>query len=48
MNSISNNKDFRERLIDRLLNNDKILTIVYDKTFYPDIKNLDNSGSNFD
>jgi hypothetical protein len=31
----------RRRLIDRLLNNDKILTLVYDKTFYPDMRQGD-------
>jgi len=34
-------KDQRERLIERLLNNEKVLTLIYDKTFYPDSKNLD-------
>ena len=28
-------------MIERLLNNEKILTLVYDKTFYPDMKNID-------
>ena len=28
--------DERDKIIERLLNNEKILTLVYDKTFYPD------------
>jgi hypothetical protein len=28
-------------LIEKLLNNEKILTLIYDKTFYPEIKNLE-------
>jgi len=31
----------RDKLIDRLLNNEKILTLLYDKTFYPEIKKID-------
>ena len=33
-------------MIERLLNNEKILTLVYDKTFYPDTKNIDANMSN--
>lgn len=28
------NKEQREALIEKLLNNEKVLTIIYDKTFY--------------
>ena len=31
----------REKLMERLLNNEKILTILYDKIFYPDLKHVD-------
>jgi hypothetical protein len=34
-------KEYREKMIERLLNNEKILTLVYDKTFYPDVRNVD-------
>jgi hypothetical protein len=32
-------------LIERLLNNEKILTLLYDKTFYPDLKHVDLAQS---
>lgn len=35
-------KEKRELIIDRLLNNEKILTLIYDKTFYSETKNVDN------
>ena len=28
-------------MIERLLNNEKILTLVYDKTFYAEMRNID-------
>ncbi len=28
-------------IIERLLNNEKIITLIYDKTFYPDTRNID-------
>lgn len=31
----------RDKIIERLLNNERILTLIYDKTFYPDLKNID-------
>ncbi len=37
-------KEFREKLIERLLNNERILTLVYDRTFYPELKNINASG----
>lgn len=33
-------RERREDMIDRLINNEKILTLVYDKTFYSDQKNI--------
>ncbi len=36
-------REQRELLVERLLNNEKILTLIYDKTFHPDMKNLDIS-----
>lgn len=34
-------KEARQGLIEKLLNNEKILTLIYDKTFYPEIKNME-------
>ncbi|KAL4451123.1 hypothetical protein ABPG74_021445 [Tetrahymena malaccensis] len=34
-------RDKRDIMIDKLLNNEKILTLIYDKTFYPESKNID-------
>ena len=34
------NKEMRAHLIDSILTNDTILTVVYDKTFYPDFKDI--------
>lgn len=33
-------KEMREGLIEQLLNDEKILTLIYDKTFYPDFKGI--------
>lgn len=33
-------------LIERYLNNEKILTLIYDKTFYSDVKNIDINFNN--
>lgn len=35
-------------MIDKLLNNEKILTLIYDKTFYPESKNIDANFPNED
>ncbi|KAL4469514.1 hypothetical protein ABPG74_004767 [Tetrahymena malaccensis] len=39
-------KEMREILIEQLLNDDKVLTLVYDKTFYPDLKNIQIDENN--
>lgn len=34
-------REARQALIEKLLNNEKILTLIYDKTFYPEIRNME-------
>jgi len=34
-------REKREVMIDKLISNEKILTLIYDKTFYPDAKNIE-------
>lgn len=34
----------RDKIIERLLNNERILTLIYDKTFYPDLKNIEQNA----
>ncbi len=37
--------ELREKIVERILSNEKILAFVYDKTFYPDMKSVDTNIS---
>lgn len=37
-------KEARQALLEKLLNNEKIMTLIYDKTFFPDIKRGEKMG----